>query len=77
MQTNDSARKPVHFKPLKSSRTLTVSLNNLEFTVAVSMKPPWLGETQGGDTETNVKYGKYSFVVPYQNIFAGHLNFAV
>ena len=45
--------------------TLTVSLNYLEFTLAVSMKPPWLGETQGGDTETNVKYGKYSFVILY------------
>ena len=44
---------------------LTVSLNYLEFTVAVSMKPLWLGETQGGDTETNVKYGKYSFGVLY------------
>ena len=43
--------------------TLTVSLIYLEFTVGVTMKPPWLGEAQGGDTETNVKYGKYSFGV--------------
>ena len=45
--------------------TLTASSNYLEFTVAVSMKPPWLGETQSGDTETNAKYGKYSFGVLY------------
>ena len=44
---------------------LTVWLNYLEFTVAVSMKQPWLGVAKGGDTETNKKHGNYSFGVLY------------
>ena len=43
--------------------TLTVSLNYLEFMVAVSMKPLWLGDAQRGNTETNKKYGNNSFGV--------------
>ena len=55
--------------------TLTVSLNYQEFMVAVSMTPPWLGVAQGGETQTNEKYGNYSFGVLYSKLMLYCLNF--